>query len=255
MPPSLTVRLPAPFREQGDHIAIGLRGAEVLFTTRRGGVSEGPYASLNLGLQTGDHPSRVAVNRAAVAAIAGVGFDRLAHGRQVHGARVRRVRDPATASLPDPPESDGQATALADIAAVVAVADCLPVAVAGDRAVAMLHCGWRGLAAGIIAEGVRALRDLDDHGPLAAAIGPGAGPCCYEVSEDVHAAFAAHGRAVRHGAHLDLPQVARAQLAAAGVHEVHASGLCTLCSPSDLFFSHRRDAGQTGRQAGVAWLN
>jgi YfiH family protein len=134
------------------------------------------------------------------------------------------------------------------------VADCLPIALAGHGAVAMLHGGWRGLAGGIVEEGVRAVRELGAEGPLAAAIGPGAGVCCYEVGEEVHEAFAAHGSSVRRGANLDLKRIARERLARAGVETVHDLGLCTICAEPSLLFSHRRDGGITGRQAGIAWL-
>jgi copper oxidase (laccase) domain-containing protein len=120
----------------------------------------------------------------------------------------------------------------------------------------MLHAGWRGLAGGVIAEGVRALRELDGGEPVVAAIGPGAGACCYEVGEEVHAAFAAfaaHGDEARRGRNLDLKAIARRELEAAGVAEVHDVRICTMCTDPDLFFSHRRDGGVTGRQAGVVW--
>jgi copper oxidase (laccase) domain-containing protein len=90
---------------------------------------------------------------------------------------------------------------------------------------------------------------------LEAAIGPGAGVCCYEVGEEVHAQFAAYGEGVRHGRNLDLKAIAREDLARAGVATVHDVGLCTICSDASLFFSHRRDRGVTGRQAGLAWLS
>ena len=138
---------------------------------------------------------------------------------------------------------------------MVMTADCLPIAVAGGGAVAMLHAGWRGLAGGIVAEGVRAVRELGAEGPVEAAIGPGAGGCCYEVGEEVHARFAAYGADVRFGRNLDLKAIAREDLVSAGVAVVHDVDLCTICSEESLFFSHRRDHGITGRQAGVAWLS
>jgi YfiH family protein len=235
------------FAWAGQHLACDLPGARALFTTRRGGVSSGPYCSLNLGLGTDDDPAAVRENRRRVAALAErptVG------GRQVHGAAVRRV------TAADPPRgepADGQATARADLAPVVLTADCLPVALAGGDAVAMLHCGWRPLATGIVAEGVRAIRELGEDGPLAAAIGPGAGGCCYEVGDEVREAFAAHGGAVRRGRNLDLKEVARRELIGAGVAEVHDARICTLCGDPELWFSHRRDGGRTGRQAGLVW--
>jgi YfiH family protein len=228
------------FRAEGDHLVIDLPGGTALFTTRRGGVSEGPYASLNLGLTTGfaggaaaDDPARVRANRERVRALTGAG--RLAQGRQVHGARV--VVDAAGVE-----EADGQVSTQRGVAPIVLVADCLPVALVAPDAVAMLHAGWRGLAAGVLEAGVRAL----GAGPLAAGIGPGIGPCCYEVGDDVRAVFAT-GEPT-----LDLKAIARARLEAVGVREVHDCGLCTACD-AERFFSHRRDGGLTGRQAGVVW--
>jgi polyphenol oxidase len=241
------VNAPEPFRADGEHLTIELPGAQVLFTTRRGGVSSGPFASLNLGRLTDDDPRAVERNRESLAEGLGVQF---AYGRQVHGARVTRV----TAGFKDrrAEAADGQATTLTGLAPMVLSADCLPIAIGGVGAVAMVHAGWRGLAAGVVGEGARAVRELGARGALAAAIGPGAGPCCYEVSDDVRAAFPSHGPGVHRGRNLDLNAIARADLERAGVAEIHDTELCTICS--ELFFSHRRDHGITGRQAGIAWL-
>jgi copper oxidase (laccase) domain-containing protein len=133
----------------------------------------------------------------------------------------------------------------------VFVADCTPVLLAARGAVAALHVGWRPAAAGILAEGVAALRECGGEGPVTALIGPGSRGCCYEVGEEVHAAFAAYD-ARRGERNLDLPAVIAAKLAEAGVTAVHDVGLCTMCF-FGLFFSHRRDGGVTGRQAGVVW--
>jgi YfiH family protein len=250
------VNLAEPFFMQDEHIAVELSGARALFTTRRGGVSGGPYESLNLGRWTEDRPESVEHNRSVLARGLGVRF---AFGRQVHGTLVQRVSDepPVDPRAPQAPpaEADGQATMLAGVAPMVLTADCLPVAVAGGGAVAMLHAGWRGLAAGIVGEGVAAIRELAGDAPLTAAIGPGAGPCCYEVSEAVHDAFAARSADERRGRNLDLKAIAALELARAGVGEVHDVALCTICSDRTLFFSHRRDHGATGRQAGIAWLS
>jgi polyphenol oxidase len=233
------------FRWHGDHLAIDLDGATAVFSTRRGGVSDGPFASLNLGRRTGDEGERVEANRERLAAAIGSDWGSFARAIQVHGTRVRRVDSPP--GRDDPwEEADGHATALAGVPALVFVADCLPIALAGPHGVAMLHGGWRGLADGIVAEGVAALGGPDG---LRAAIGPGIGPCCYEVGDEVRARFAPDDAGARH---LDLTAAARRALAAAGVREVHDAGLCTSCHP-ELFFSHRRDAGTTGRQAGVVW--
>jgi YfiH family protein len=208
-------------------------------------VSEGAYASLNLGRWTEDDADAVHRNRQIVADVVGVPLDAVVQGRQVHGSRVERCAD-ATGALA---EADGQATATDGLAALVLTADCLPVAVIGERAVAMLHAGWRGLVDGVLEEGVAALRELGDEGALQAAIGPGAGGCCYEVGAEVHAAF---GRTPEQG-RVDLKASATERLRAAGVTEVHDVGICTMCSDPELFFSHRRDGGVTGRQAGIAW--
>jgi YfiH family protein len=245
---------PAPFYALGEHFAVDLNGTRVVFTTRRGGVSTGPYESLNLGRLTADKPEAVKCNRAALKEQLGV---RLAYIRQVHGTVVRRVAVPPDepTDAAELPECDGQATALPGVAPMVMTADCLPVAVTGPGAVAMLHAGWRGLAGGILTEGVDAVRELGGGAPLQAAIGPGAGPCCYEVGEEVHAAFADQGLDIRDGHNLDLKAIARKQLQRAGVEVVHDVGLCTICADPALLFSHRRDGGVTGRQAGIAWLN
>lgn len=221
------------FRAAGEHLAIDLAGATALFTTRRGGVSEGPYASLNVGLATQDDPERVAANRERVREHAGAA--RLAQGRQVHGTHV--VIDGEGGE-----EADGQVTTRPGVAAIVLTADCLPVALAGPGAAGVVHAGWRGLAGGVLEAGVAAL----GSGPVAAAIGPGIGPCCYEIGDEVRAVFASSERT------LDLKAVARARLEAAGVQEIHDCDLCTACDPQR-FFSHRRDRGITGRQAGLAW--
>jgi polyphenol oxidase len=243
--------LPAPFRWREGHIAADLDGAHVLFSTRRGGVSEGPFASLNLGILTDDDAGAVRANRDRLGGVVGVPFERFLYGRQVHGARVRRATAPRDPERP-PAEEDGQATALAVAPALVFVADCLPVMLAADGAVAALHGGWRGLAEGIVGEGVQALRELGADGPIAAALGPAARGCCYEVGEEVHAHFDAYDARVGER-NLDLAAVAHQQLGAAGVDAVHDVGLCTMCAGDELFFSHRRDKGLTGRQAGVVW--
>jgi len=230
----------------GDHLGARLGGARVLFTTRNGGVSQGPFASLNLGERTEDDDAAVAANHARLRELAGGAT--LARCSQVHGRDVVRQ---TTAPNGARREADGIATNLPGVAAVVLTADCLPVALCAPGAVAMVHAGWRGLAAGVLDEGLAALRDVGATGPVAAAIGPGAGGCCYEVGDEVREAFADVPEAML-GRNVDLKAVATARLRAAGVEAVHDSGLCTMCDGR--FFSHRRDHGTTGRQGGVAWL-
>jgi YfiH family protein len=262
--------LPDPFTANGEHIAIDLPGGHVLFSTRRGGTSRGPYASLNLGAIApepaedghGDDAGTVLANRRLLAGLTGLPVERFAHARQVHGRTVVRVREPPAGAWANPrgtrgleglPDADGQATALEGVVAVVLAADCLPVALVGHGAVAMLHAGWRGLAAGVIEEGMEALRELGVEGPIVAAIGPGARGCCYEVSDDLREVFAPYGQQVLRADHLDLAAVATLQLERLGVADVNDSALCSICCEGSPFFSHRRDGPVTGRQAGLAW--
>jgi polyphenol oxidase len=227
-------------------IRLELNGASVLFTAREGGVSEGPYAEWNLGPWTEDDPDSVSANHDLLAIAAQVSRRDFAWSRQVHGIDVRALREPPH-DADRREEADGQATRLPKVAPTVFVADCLPVALSSGDGVAMVHAGWRGLAGGIVERGVATLRGLGARGELHAAIGPGAGPCCYEAGQEVHAAV---GHSV--GANVDLKAAAAERLRAAGVSEIHDVGICTICD--ERFFSHRRSGGVTGRQAGVVWL-
>jgi polyphenol oxidase len=240
--------LPEPFTWADGHIRADLPHGRALFSTRHGGVSQGAYESLNLGLLTDDAPDNVSENRRRLAAAVGRPRERFLYGKQVHGASVRRATEPPGPTRPRADE-DGQATALEDAPALVFTADCLPVMLVAGGAVAALHGGWRGLADGILAEGLIALREVGGQATVTALLGPAARGCCYEVGEEVHARFAAYD--AHNGDNLDLPAVARAQLEAEGV-AVHDVGLCTMCDP-ETFFSHRRSGGTTGRQAGVVW--
>jgi YfiH family protein len=223
------------------HIAVDLGAARGVFTTRRGGVSTGPYASLNLGRMTEDDPEAVDENRRRLP----VQWTRVAFGRQVHGADVHRADGPGWTDA-----VDGQATGEPGTAGLVMTADCLPVLLAAEGAVAAVHAGWRGVAAGVLEEGVQALRDVGGTGPVLVALGPCARACCYEVGEEVHAAIPGARVGERN---LDLAGAAHKRLAAAGVDAVMDTGHCTMCSDPALFFSHRRDGGVTGRQAGIVW--
>jgi polyphenol oxidase len=210
----------------------------VAFSTRQGGVSEGRYASLNLGLLTADEPANVEENRRLLCAEVGADQALLALNRQVHGSLVRRAQAGDRGE-----HADGLWTDKPGLPMLAMTADCLPVAVArtnGDTpALALLHVGWRGLLAGVIGNGVEAV-----GGKPAAAIGPGIGPCCYEVGAEVAERFDAGLVDERK---LDLWTGAERALRAAGVEEIERTDLCTACHP-DLFFSHRRDQGTTGRQ-------
>ncbi|HWO84227.1 MAG TPA: polyphenol oxidase family protein [Solirubrobacterales bacterium] len=217
-----------------------LDGACAAFSTRLGGISEPPFDRLNLGLLTDDAEENLTENRRRLATALGLDPDQVVFARQVHGTDL--IEHPSELR-----EGDGHVVRAPGLAPLVFVADCLPVALAGPRGVAMVHAGWRGLAGGILAAGAEAV------GATSAAIGPGIGPCCYEVGEEVLTAFAALGDGIAGGRMLDLPEVAGRQLAEAGVERVESAGLCTSCEEG-LFFSHRRDEGRTGRQGGLAWL-
>jgi YfiH family protein len=237
-------------------------GARAAFSTRVGGVSESPFEALNLGVFTEDDRDAVVENRRRLAGALGFPPERIAVAHQVHGAEL--INHPrqlaprcsfAWHGLEEGrggqgagglAEADGHVLTAEGVAAMVFVADCVPVALSGPGGVAMLHCGWRGLAAGIVAKGAAAIGATD------AAIGPSIGPCCYEVGKEVLAAFDPPGRGAASARMLDLPEVARHLLGEAGVGRIETSGLCTGCEP-ELFFSHRRDNGRTGRQAGLVW--
>jgi hypothetical protein len=240
-----------------DELAFDLPGgAHALFTTRAHG---------NLSSVGGDGAEHGLHAREQLRMRLGLG--RLVRGYQVHGTTVQRVHAGGegrevrgevgtavdTETQPHV-EADGQATALPGLGTTVLTADCLPVALCANGAVATVHAGWRGLAAGVLEEGVRAVREMGGDGDLVAVIGPGAGPCCYEVGEEVHTAFGGvHGIGSPPSRRIDLKAIARDRLLAAGVCEVRDVAACTICD--ERFFSHRREGARAGRQGGVAWLS
>lgn len=216
-----------------------------------GGVVFSERADGNMSSVDGEGHERGAENRAALRDR--FGLERLARGYQVHGTVVRTVRamPPREAETGELEHADGQATDLAGLGAIVLAADCLPVAISARGAVAMVHAGWRGLAAGALESGVAAVRELSDPDePLLAVLGPCAGPCCYEVGPEVHAALRS-GRSGR--CNVDLQEIAAERLRAAGAREVRVLGGCTICDGR--YFSYRREGKATGRQAGIAWLS
>lgn len=231
-------------------IALG-EGAFALFTSRAHG---------NLSSVAGECHEQGA--RARVRLREQLSVERLVRGYQVHGAVVGRVHRPGSPAddnglshddaADSQPEfrADGHAVAAPRIAAMVLVADCVPVVLAARGAVAALHAGWRGLAAGVLDQGMRALRDVGGKGPVTAVVGPCAGACCYEVGAEVHAAL---GRAAptRHR-RIDLRAVARRRLIDAGAAKVDDVRACTICD--ERFFSYRREGTRAGRQAALAWL-
>src|SRR4051794_13351774 len=233
-----------------------LPGARAVFSTRLGGASAPPYDSLNLGILTDDEPALVEGNRRALAGALERDADGIAFGLQVHGADVQ-VHDPPLAAG-DPVPSDAQATSDAALTPLVLVADCFPLALSAPGAVAMAHCGWRGIASGVIANTVETIERLAGcgAGDVHAALGPGIRACCYQVGRDVSETFErlGHHDAVRPGGMLDLAAAVQSALEQSGVGAERLSdcGSCTSCEPGR-FFSHRRDGGITGRQAGLIW--
>jgi polyphenol oxidase len=228
----------------------------VAFSTRIGGVSEGDFSSLNLGILTEDDPARVVENRTRLCNAVGADADGATMAWQRHGSTVTRARPrgivtPGTVYAHcDGLWSDEQGRAM-----LLLTADCMPIAIARGEgqtpAVEILHAGWRGLLAGIVSAGVRA---LGGH-RLAAAIGPSIGPCCYEVGEEVAEPFReAFGEDVSRDGKLDLWTAAERALRAAGVEEVERFDICTSCH-GERFFSHRRDHGKTGRQGVIAYVD
>ena len=229
------------------HVAVALDGATALFTTRRGGVSEGPY---DVAEPRACGPTTTRARRREPRARARAGRRRAASRRAARStaracAGRRRPRC-------DGRRRAGRRRAAATRRAIVLVADCLPIALAAPEARRRdVHAGWRGLAGGVVAEGVaraaRARREPDRR----RRSGRGARGCCYEVGDEVRAAFGRHDRGA---APSTSTAIARDAARAAGVDEVHDVGLCTICaSDPTLFFTHRRDGGVTGRQAGVVW--
>ena len=224
---------------------------KALITTRTGGVSREPFASLNLGLRTADDPQAVAANRQRLRACLPQEPKWL---RQIHGSDVVEAD-----ALTNAPEADASVARRPNTVCAVLVADCIPVLLA-DRAgttVAIAHAGWRGLARGVIKNAIKRMA-LPPEG-LIAYLGPGIGPRAFEVGADVRSAFLSRGAQSEAaftphapGKWLaDLFLLARHALLRAGVTNVHGGGLCTH-SDARRFFSYRRDR-VTGRMAAVIW--
>ncbi|MCA3070731.1 MAG: peptidoglycan editing factor PgeF [Rhodocyclaceae bacterium] len=228
-------------------------GVHALCTTRSGGVSTGPYRSLNLGTRTGDDPAAVAENRRRL--------DALLPGparwlQQVHGSQAI-----AAHSIEAPPQADASFTDRGSTVCTVMIADCMPVLLCSEDGlrVGAVHCGWRGLAGGAI-ENTLAAMGVDGQ-RIIAWLGPAIGPAAFEVGADVRDAFLAADPSDAAAFvpsptlpgkwHADLFALGRRRLARAGVERVHGGGLCTVSDP-DRFFSYRRDK-VTGRMAALVW--
>ena len=220
---------------------------QVAFSSRQGGVSDGPFASLNLGLLTDDGPDNVEENRRRLCEAAGADPARLAMNRQVHATTVNRAEAGERRRV-----GDGIWTEEPALPMLKVTADCLPIALArvnGHAGLALLHAGRLGLLEGIVEAGVATV-----GGRLSAVVGPGIGPCCYEVGDEIGDAYRARfGRDAVKGRYLDLWTVSERVLRDAGVESVERLDLCTACDP-DRFFSHRRDGGVTGRQGVIGYV-
>ena len=232
-------------------------GLRLAFSTRRGGVSRPPYDTLNLGRSTADREAAVAGNRRRLLESLGLDPARLATAGQVHGATVTRVDSPGLASA-----CDALLTTRKGLVLAVTAADCLPLLLETEGAVAAVHAGGRGAAGGVAEAAVRALTEVTGRAPgtITAHFGPCIRACCYEVGPEVAARFpeAALRRrgpdeppekpAIR----LSVPDAVRLRLLEAGLDHasIHDTGACTACEPS-WYFSHRRDRGLTGRHWGV----
>ncbi|MGD0836118.1 MAG: peptidoglycan editing factor PgeF [Polyangia bacterium] len=244
-------------------VAPGLDAFRHGFTTRAGGVSRAPFDSLNLGGKWGDRPDDVYENYRRLLAVAGV--RRMYRVSQVHGVRVVRVgRGDALDEMAATP-ADGLCTDEPGLGVAVHVADCTPILLACPRtgAVAALHAGWRGTAAGMAKAGVATMVTHFGCHPheLRAALGPCIGACCCEVGPEVVAAFvAADAQARDNGSvvsgpakeHIDLRRVQALELIAMGLAPDHidASRDCTRCDPRGRFFSFRGAGGKTGQAVG-----
>jgi YfiH family protein len=229
-------------------IELALGCARVVFTDRHGGVSVAPYESMNLAGHVDDDPVAVEENYRALAGGLGLsepsGWVRPFH---VHGTDVLTVTVAPTESV----DADGSATSVAGLPLVALGADCAPIALANDTAVAAIHAGWRGALGGVVEAGVAAVRELGS-GPVRAAIGPCICVNHYEFGADALAPLVARfgeevaGTTTDGRPALDLPRALLLALDGAGVNEVTDTRRCTVESSDH--FSYRRD-GRTGRQA------
>ncbi len=227
--------------------------------TRRGGVSEGHLASLNLGHTVGDDPERVEENHHRAAAALGVRREDFVSPHQVHGSRVVRVSRSDRSTVI--PEADGLITDDPGVPLLLRFADCTPILVydPAHRAVGLGHAGWRGtvlrIAENLVWEMVREFGSVPAE--MVGAVGPSIGPCCYQVGPEVVASveeslgpeFLSRREPDGH-AHFDLWEANRRQLLDAGVGKVEVAAVCTSCH-MDEFFSHRGSGGRTGRFGAV----
>jgi YfiH family protein len=236
----------------------GLDGVDGLLhavLTRIGGVSKGPYATLNLGHTVGDDLMAVQENHRRALGPLGLHLGQVVSPWQVHGARVGVVGPDQLGTVL--PKTDALVTRTAGVPLMMRFGDCAPILLFDPvrRVAGMAHAGWRGVVAGVVEASIRTMtgRLGCDPSDIWAGIGPTIGPCCYEVGADVADQIAAACpvgarviRRVNGRVHADLPAAVEAQLRAAGVSQVEQAGLCTSCRV-DEFFSHRAENGRTGR--------
>lgn len=230
-----------------------------LTTTRGGGLSQGPYESLNLGDHVGDEPWRVAANRERLLAAAGLPAEPV-WLEQVHGCDVCRLGAEA-APTPATRRADAAVATAPGVVCAVLTADCLPVLLCDQSGtcVAAVHAGWRGLLDGVIEAAVARMGCPPQA--LMAWLGPAIGPDNFEVGDEVRSAFCARSPAAAAAFRpspagrwlADLYALARGRLDGFGVKRVSGGDLCTL-SDAERFFSYRRD-GVTGRMATLIWID
>jgi len=223
--------------------------------TRVGGVSQRPYATLNLGHTVGDEPRSVQENHRRALLPLGIRPDQVVSPWQIHGTRVQIVGKEHLGTFR--PETDALLTVTPGVPLLMRFGDCTPIVLCDPvrRVVGMAHAGWRGVVAGIVGATVRTMTERLgcnlDH--IWAGVGPTIGPCCYEVGLDVATeiqdACPAQSRVIRRvngRIHADLPSAVEAQLRDAGIRRIEQAGLCTSCRVEE-FFSHRAEDGKTGR--------
>lgn len=242
-------------------------GAPVmLFTTRRGGSSEGRYASLNMGYSTADLKENIYRNRALVLEEFGMGIDRMCSSDQVHGTVLKKI----SGASDDAGECDGIFTAATRVVLSMYFADCTPLFFYDpvNKAIGLSHAGWRGTAGDIASLSVEFLAREFGSRPadIIAVIGPSIGPCCFEVGPEVDREFREKLGKIRVGEFIrpagndkffiDLKAVNRELLLKSGLKSpnVHTHNICTSCE-KDIFYSYRRDRGETGRMAALAFID
>lgn len=242
---------------------------KAVFSTRQGGISQGAFGTLNLGFHVGDDPGRVLNNRRLLASAAGLPLETWVVGEQVHGAKVAVVGKEEKGRGADSLDTaikgvDGLATSEPGITLVAFFADCVPIYLVDPvrRAIALAHAGWRGTLFGIATQAVTTLLEAFNCKPLDlwAVIGPAIGPCCYKVDEQMAENFKKElpwaEQVLKAGGndswYLDLWEANRLELLDYGLspQKIAVARTCTFCHP-ELFFSHRRDGGHTGRLAAL----